>query len=126
MFNTYDLDRLKKLTEIDPQTGCWNWKAAKNNKGYGRLKISGKLYSPHRVMFEMKNGPIPRYIEGRKVCICHSCDNPACCNPAHLEMGDTAKTCATVWQEGAGSTQEQSGSRHYLKSRPLARATESP
>ena len=39
----------------------------------------------HRVAFSLVNGPIP---PGK--CICHSCDNPSCCNPDHLYLGSRA------------------------------------
>jgi len=63
---------------------CWEWIGTRNNKGYGRVYVSrekGPKFS-HRVSWELINGHIP---EGKY--ILHRCDNPPCCNPAHLFVG---------------------------------------
>lgn len=62
--------------------GCVEWTGAKSKFGHGRIKINGKLASPHRLVWEWFNGDIP---EGQY--ILHKCDNPGCLNPDHLFIG---------------------------------------
>jgi hypothetical protein len=61
---------------------CLVWKARRNAKGYGTIKIDGKSVLAHRVAYELYIGPIP---EG--LCVCHRCDHPSCVNPEHLFVG---------------------------------------
>jgi hypothetical protein len=65
-------------------TDCWPWVGTKNHHGYGRPydPRTGRLIRAHRVIWELTFGPIP---DGRVVL--HTCDNPPCCNPAHLRLG---------------------------------------
>ncbi|MDI6814064.1 MAG: HNH endonuclease, partial [Rhizobiaceae bacterium] len=64
---------------------CWPWIAkARQYFGYGAINAGrGNLYNSHVVAYALANGPIPvgSYI-------LHSCDNPGCCNPAHLRVGN--------------------------------------
>lgn len=50
--------------------------------GYGTIKRKGKQYPLHRVSWVIHFGEIP---DG--LLVCHTCDNPPCCNPAHLFLG---------------------------------------
>lgn len=63
---------------------CWEWKGPINTyrMGYGIVSIHRKTKRAHRVAFELAYGNIP---DGKLVL--HKCDNPRCCNPAHLFLG---------------------------------------
>lgn len=59
---------------------CWPWTGATNGIGYGKSWYEGKLEASHRLAFFFTFGYWP-------VVCRHGCDNPICCNPAHLSDG---------------------------------------
>jgi len=65
---------------------CWLWKAGVFSNGYGQFRVGEKKVKAHRVAFEITFG---RSV-GFGLIVCHSCDNPPCCNPAHLSEGTHA------------------------------------
>jgi hypothetical protein len=70
-----------------PTDKCVEWQGALSSKnrpsgGYGSLKIGKKKVRASRIIHAFFISPIP---EGMHVL--HSCDNPRCCNPAHLHLG---------------------------------------
>lgn len=67
---------------------CWPWDKVGGN-GYGFTWHEGKYVGAHRAAYELARGSIP---EGMQVC--HSCDNPLCCNPAHLWLGTNSDNVA--------------------------------
>lgn len=71
--------------------GCWVWTDPANDKGYGVFNFHNKLHRAHVVAYELANGPIP---EGEGLVVCHTCDNPPCCNPAHLWLGTRGDNAA--------------------------------
>lgn len=69
--------------EIDPITSCWNALRAPSDKyGHTKIKIPGlRRKYLHVWMWEQKNGKlVPEGLE-----LDHTCKNPRCCNPDHLE-----------------------------------------
>ena len=83
------------LTPQDPVTGCIEWARCCNKDGYGQINLGGRVIGAHRFAYELKYGPIP---EGMK--ICHTCDNPPCCNNDHLFLGTDADNMADMVSKG--------------------------
>lgn len=72
----------KFLSKVNKTDTCWLWTGATFWKGYGQLRLLGKLVYAHRISWELYKGPIP---EGS--CVLHKCDITLCVNPEHLFLG---------------------------------------
>lgn len=72
----------KLLSKAAWQGECLIWFGQKCPKGYGRLRIEGKQQRAHRLMYQLRHGPIADGLVVR-----HSCDNPSCINLDHLSLG---------------------------------------
>ena len=64
---------------------CWEWQGGKTPDGYGKAGHKHRNYLAHRLAWELTFGPIPEGLQ-----VLHRCDNPPCCNPAHLFLGTHA------------------------------------
>lgn len=60
---------------------CWLWTGARSGAGYGRFKVEGSLYSPHRLVLGWSN-PL---VDISSLDVDHLCRRPSCVNPTHLE-----------------------------------------
>lgn len=98
--------------------GCWLWKGAVDDNGYGVLSVgAGELDRAHRVAWRLTNGEIP---DGEFVC--HDCpggDNPGCCRPSHLYLGTQFDNMQDAAAKGRIRLPGLHGERH-----PQARLTE--
>jgi hypothetical protein len=93
--------------------GCWNWTAGLNTSGYGflhlrkipqsdgsRLSRSG---TSNRIAWMLTHGSYPE----KDISVCHTCDNPKCCNPAHLWLGTHSENMRDMSEKGRASWGER-------------------
>jgi hypothetical protein len=63
-------------------SGCWLWTGRLSDDGYGVMWLHRQFWLAHRYSYTYHRGPIPAGL-----CVLHSCDAPACVNPAHFFIG---------------------------------------
>lgn len=83
---------------IKTDAGCWEWKGSRNDFGYGVVDLTRKgLFNArvHRLMYERFVGEIPEGFIVR-----HTCDNPPCSNPDHLEIGTQLDNVHDMFERG--------------------------
>lgn len=87
--------------KVEKSDGCWIWTGALMSNGYGSINRDGSRQRtvPHRVAWELTNGPIPSGLF-----VCHKCDVPRCCNPAHLFLGTAKDNAQDMVSKGRGRT----------------------
>jgi hypothetical protein len=84
--------------------GCWPFLGARDPDGYGRVMVGrDRRDKANRVAYMLTSGPIPDGLQ-----VLHRCDNPPCCNPAHLfagtpldNMRDMIAKGRAAWQKSA-------------------------
>lgn len=76
---------------------CWPWTGPRKRSGYGRFysSVEQKRLRANRVAYALKSGPIPD-----DLCVMHECDNPPCCNPAHLQLGTRSENTKDMYRKG--------------------------
>jgi len=91
-----DLRFFRRLKLTDK--GCLEYQGSLSDAGYGRVrrrKIQQALMGAHRYAFFLANGYWPPMV-------CHSCDNPPCCNPEHLFAGNHEINMQDCYAKGRG------------------------
>jgi HNH endonuclease len=83
----HDLDAARKTRTLDERliagtlvTDVCHWWILNPSQPYGKIRIGGKQFQVHRVVYERAFGPIPEGYE-----IDHVCRHPRCVRLDHLE-----------------------------------------
>lgn len=101
-FEESDLARFH--ARVRTSDGCWLWAGEITSAGYGQFSLYRRSLTggrdrlrllAHRVAYALAHEEDP----GNAV-VRHRCDNPPCCNPAHLETGTQAQNIADALARG--------------------------
>jgi hypothetical protein len=66
------------------------------------------LQTTHRIAWELANGrQVPKGMD-----VCHTCDNPPCCNPAHLWIGTAKDNTRDMILKGRARYKAMPGEKH--------------
>lgn len=95
---------------------CWNWEGYKDR--YGVFWISNKKYSSHRVAYFISNN-----VDPLEKLVCHSCDNPYCCNPNHLWLGTQKENMGDMISKGRDKKASGSANGTYTHPERIARGS---
>lgn len=121
------LDRFwSKVDRSGGPDACWTWTIGCSRGGYGNFQVrrNGKHYTfiASRWVLGMLRGEPLRWDDEKREEACHHCDNPPCCNPAHLYVGDRSQNIGDAWERGKFATRLNANARktHCHNGHPLS------
>ena len=100
-------------SKVDKSGGpdaCWPWTGALFKNGYAQIVIDYKKVRVNRAALMFSGVDIPPGHE-----VCHKCDNPPCCNPAHLFVGTRKDNAADMVAKHRQAVGEKHGRSHLTR-----------
>ena len=99
------------VAKVDASGGadvCHPWTASRNEKDYGHFYADGEYFKAPRWLLGYLRGKAL----GPDEWALHHCDNPPCCNPAHLYIGDCVQNVRDMVARGRGAMQSRTHCPH--------------
>lgn len=90
---------------------CWPWQGGAYSNGYPRFCVQMGNFVATRIAYQVHTGQDPG-----DLFVCHSCDNPPCCNPAHLFLGSHLENVRDAVAKGRNDCGR--GDRHGARTHP--------
>lgn len=126
-------ERFWEKVDIRAPAECWPWTAAKDLRGYGCFRVGsmsdGTRRQVHASTWVCEQRLGRRFVRGEMAC--HHCDNPSCCNPTHLYVGNARTNGRDASDRGLLWTVPQLGQDNpnakltEAEARAIARSAES-
>lgn len=88
--------RFWQLVAISEADSCWPWRGRTDRDGYGLFDVLGLARGAHELAVTFTTGQV----RGPDLDTLHRCDNPPCCNPAHLRFGTRLENVTEMRERG--------------------------
>ena len=90
------LERFWEKVDYDPLTGCWNWNAGTDYKGYGNFHWDTGSIKAHRAAWYLL---IETDLDPDSETLDHLCRNTSCVRPMHMEVCGRDENSRRRWDE---------------------------
>lgn len=107
-------DRFWEKVDRAAPDDCWLWTASTNGR-YGLFWLNGRKVKAHRMAWRLLRGSPPK---GKMAC--HTCDTPACVNPAHIFWGTMSDNINDAVQKGRHKAVGYSNRTHCKRGHPFS------
>jgi hypothetical protein len=107
-------DLARFWTRVDASGGedaCWPWLGKRGSRsGRGKFTIGSRVDGSRRELFAYRVAYYAHHGTWPIPVAMHTCDNPICCNPAHIRAGTQADNLRDMYAKGRN--RDDRGERH--------------
>ena len=106
------IDRFKANADVGDDDECWPWVAGKDDEGYGVYSGPDGVERATRYAYKLFKGDLdPGDV------IMHTCNNPSCVNPSHLQAVPQSENMAHKAESGRAAKGADNGNSKEARRR---------